>query len=121
MASRLSEEGDSFGRYVRRLRAERGWTQRGLAERLGIDFTYLSKIENDRGEPPAEPTVRRMAEALGADVEELLALAVKLPAGLRERASQDLRFARLLRRLPETSDEELQRVYRQLGIDQRKP
>lgn len=112
--------GETFGQTIKRLRIQRGFTQRKVAEDLGIDFTYLSKIENDRGEPPAEAIVRKLATVLGADEEELLALAVKIPPGLRERASQDLRFARLLRRLPEASESDLKGLYRRLGIEEDK-
>ena len=66
-------------------RRERGLTQRQLAAAVGLDFTYLSKVENDRGEPPGEETVRKLAEGLAVDVEDLLALAGKVPAELKTR------------------------------------
>lgn len=109
---------ESFGRRIKRKRRELGLTQRDLAGRLEIDFTYLSKLENDRGEPPGERTVRRLAAELHDDEEELLALAGKLPDQLRSRAQQDVAFARLLRRLPELPDSELQGIYRQLKINE---
>jgi transcriptional regulator with XRE-family HTH domain len=34
-----------FGARVRKLRQERGWTQVDLAERLGVDRSYLAQIE----------------------------------------------------------------------------
>jgi ribosome-binding protein aMBF1 (putative translation factor) len=37
-----------FGQQVRTLRQAKGLSQRALAPMLGIDFTYLSKIENER-------------------------------------------------------------------------
>ncbi len=37
-----------FGQKVRTLRQAKGLSQRALAPMLGIDFTYLSKIENER-------------------------------------------------------------------------
>jgi HTH-type transcriptional regulator, competence development regulator len=112
---------DSFGRRIKRKRRELGVTQRELAGRLKIDFTYLSKLENDRGEPPGEKTVRNLAAELGDDAEELLALAGKLPDQLRTRAQQDVAFARLLRRLPGLPDDELQDIYRQLKINEPEP
>jgi len=80
----------SFGERLRQLRKEKGWTQRQLAERTevrdengvlrkGIDFTYLSKIENDK-EQASEKTIQALAKALGADADELLLLAQKIPA-----------------------------------------
>lgn len=38
----------TFGQEVKRLRKAKRITQLGLAERIGVDFTYVSKIENDR-------------------------------------------------------------------------
>ena len=108
---------ETFGQAIKRLRIQRGLTQRKLADKLGIDFTYLSKVENDKGDPPAEDKVRRMAAVLGWDEEDLLARALKFPPELRTRAAQDHRFARLLRRLPDASEGDLQDVYERLGID----
>lgn len=109
---------ESFGQRVKRKRRERGLTQRQVAEKLEIDFTYLSKLENDRGESPGERTVRRLAAELDDDEEELLALAGKLPEQLRARAQHDVAFARLLRRLPDLPDDELRGIYRQLKINE---
>jgi transcriptional regulator with XRE-family HTH domain len=84
---------------------------------LGIDFTYLSKLENDRGEPPGDETIRNLAQVLHTDAEDLFALAGKLPPELRDRAQNDVTFARLLRRLPSVEDDDLESLYRQLGIE----
>lgn len=70
----------SFGTRIRQLRREHDLTQRELAEQVDIDYTYLSKIENDHAIPPAEKTIRRLATVLGANADELILLANKLPA-----------------------------------------
>jgi transcriptional regulator with XRE-family HTH domain len=72
----------AFGVRVRELRKAQGLSQRDLAERVGIDFTYLSKIENGRMEPPSEEVIRRIAQELGADADELILLADKFPSDL---------------------------------------
>ena len=108
--------GDSFGSRIQQLRRDHGMTQRQVAAELGIDFTYLSKLENDRGEPPGEETVRGLAKLFSVDAEELLAKAGKVPTELRERAQGDVQFATLLRTLPKLSPDELQRVYRSAGM-----
>lgn len=69
-------------------------SQRDLAERVaarlkeddgrGFDFTYLSKIENERLPPPSAAAIIALAEELGADSDDLLALANKAPADLGE-------------------------------------
>jgi HTH-type transcriptional regulator, competence development regulator len=107
---------DSFGKRIQELRRERGMTQRQVAGELGIDFTYLSKLENDRGEPPGEDLVRRLAQLFEVEAEELLAKAGKIPAELRERAQGDLQFATLLRTLPSLSPDQLKRVYKSAGV-----
>lgn len=79
----------TFGERVRELRAAKNLTQRELAEAVaarllqsdegrGFDFTYLSKIENDRMLPSAV-AINQLAQVLGADVDELLALAGRIP------------------------------------------
>lgn len=79
----------TFGERVRELRAAKNMTQRELADAValrllksdegrGFDFTYLSKIENDRMRPSVA-VITRLAEILQADLDELLALAGRLP------------------------------------------
>ena len=41
-----------FGQKARSLRQAKGLRQRALAPMLGIDFTHLSKIENERFTAP---------------------------------------------------------------------
>jgi HTH-type transcriptional regulator, competence development regulator len=111
----------SFGREIQRLRRASGLTQRQAAAQLGIDFTYLSKLENDRGEAAGEDTVRRMADLYNADAERLLALAGKVPPELRHKALEDQRFATLLRKLPNLSADKLKKIYRNADIPDEKP
>ncbi len=37
-----------FGRKVRKLRVQRGWTQVDMAERLGLDRSYLADVERGK-------------------------------------------------------------------------
>ena len=60
----------AFGRRVRELREQRGWTQEDLAAKCGRHWTYVGGIE--RGE--RNPTLRvisDIAHALGIPVREL--------------------------------------------------
>lgn len=73
----------TFGQKLREFRQEKGMTLRALAEAAGVDFTYLSKIENDKvGYLPGAETIRDLAQVLGVDAIELLELANKLPPEL---------------------------------------
>lgn len=87
----MSEE-KSFGKKLKELRMLKGLTQRQLAEKVaerlkaddrrGFDFTYLSKIENERMPPPSIQAISQLADVLGADADELIALAGKTPPDL---------------------------------------
>ena len=96
----------TLGQTIRRLRREQRLTQRQLAERvqgLGLkaDFTYISKIENDRVEvPPSELLIRGLAKILEADAEALLELAGKFDQkALQEVVAEMPEAGILLRRL----------------------
>jgi HTH-type transcriptional regulator, competence development regulator len=114
MAADNQQPEESFGQRIQRLRRSRGLTQRQVAAELGIDFTYLSKLENDRGEPPGEDTIRGLAAVLMTDEEMLLAMAGKIPAELRDRARDDVNFSRFLRRLPSIPDAKMQQFYKEV-------
>lgn len=70
---------ESFGIMLRDKRRATGISQRRLAELVGVDFSYISKLENGRLPAPAADTVVRMADAIGCPREELLSAAQKLP------------------------------------------
>ena len=73
-----------FGARLRELREQAGLIQRELADRAGINFTYLSKIESGAMPPPSKKVILRLAEALHADEDELMILAGKIPADITE-------------------------------------
>ena len=53
----------TFGEKIRSLRRDHKLSQRGLAERVGLNFTYLSKIENGRLDfagYPSEETILKL-------------------------------------------------------------
>lgn len=102
-----------FGERLRELRRAQGLNQRDLAARVGIDYTYVSKMERGRLEfPPSEATIRRMAEVLNADALELLNLAGKIPTGFKGILEENALGAEVLRLLGEhrLSDEAYQRM-----------
>jgi HTH-type transcriptional regulator, competence development regulator len=88
-------DGATLGQTVRALRKERGLSQRELAQLIDVDFTYVSKIENDRlDHSPSVRTLVRMAEALQVDELELMDLANKVPPAISAvaRSPEALRF-----------------------------
>jgi transcriptional regulator with XRE-family HTH domain len=51
---------------------------RDLAGGANLDYTYLSKIERGKSRAPSTEALVRIADALDADADELLALAGKV-------------------------------------------
>ncbi|WP_375449955.1 helix-turn-helix domain-containing protein [uncultured Devosia sp.] len=62
-----------FGRRVREVRHERGWTQEQLAFEAGVKRAYLSEVENGQRNVSLD-VVEKLAKALGVTAESLLAL-----------------------------------------------
>ncbi|MFQ5872328.1 MAG: helix-turn-helix domain-containing protein [Dehalococcoidia bacterium] len=92
----------TFGQRIRELRRQHELTQRQLAEKTGVDFTYLSKIENDRLEhTPSIKTIQDLARALEVDELELMNLANKVPP-LLEVIARDRDALRFFRRATAT-------------------
>ncbi len=80
-----------FGETIRELRRAKGLTLRALGAQVGVSHAYISKVENGRldfGDYPSEDLIRRLAEALDADEEELLLLAEKIPEAIRRRVME---------------------------------
>ncbi|HEX9407858.1 MAG TPA: helix-turn-helix transcriptional regulator [Thermoanaerobaculia bacterium] len=64
-------DGETFGRRLARLRKEAGYSQRALAEEIGISYRMVAYYEAQTTHPPANllPTI---ADALGLTVDQLL-------------------------------------------------
>ena len=56
---------------------------KSVAPDLGVDYSYLSKIENDVVSPSAE-LLTRFAQYYGAESDELYRVAGRLPPDVRE-------------------------------------
>jgi len=81
----------NFGDRVRDLRRKKAWTLRDLAGKVGVGFTYLSRVENERlnyGDYPSNALIHRLADALEADDEELLILVKRIPEPVMKRVLQ---------------------------------
>ena len=78
---------DSFGSALRERRRAVKLSQRELADRVGLDFSYISKLENGRLPPPAADTIVAICAALGLPAEDLLALVCKLPSDVQQTVS----------------------------------
>jgi transcriptional regulator with XRE-family HTH domain len=78
---------NSFGTALRKRRRAAELSQRELARRIGVDFSYISKIENGRLPPPAADTIVKICGVLDIEPEELLALTGKIPSKVHETVS----------------------------------
>lgn len=69
-----------LGQYNKNARQQKGYTLRTLAEKVGVNYSYLSKIENQKLEyPPKESVIRKMAQVLEQDKDQLSFLAGRIP------------------------------------------
>jgi transcriptional regulator with XRE-family HTH domain len=69
----------SYGRNLRRIRKERGYSQEALAFRAEVHRTEVSLLERGKRDPGVNMTLR-LAGALGVDPGELLAGAAFVPS-----------------------------------------
>lgn len=96
----MSDIQENLGTTIRRLRKAERLTQSQLGNLVGVDESYISKIEaNKLSYTPSEETLRLIAENLNADPLQLLSLAKKAPEELKGIAdSKDARdFFALIR------------------------
>ncbi len=80
-----------FGEKIRELRKAKNLSQRALGDKVGVSFTYISKVENEKldfGDYPSEDLIRKLAKALGADESELFLLAEKIPEQIKRRVME---------------------------------
>lgn len=77
----------AFGAMLRTLRQQVGLSQRELAQRANLDFSYISKVENGRLPPPAADTIVLLCSILGVPADDLLAATHKLPSDVEENVS----------------------------------
>jgi transcriptional regulator with XRE-family HTH domain len=107
-----------FGNYIRSVRSARVETDerfslRQVAQRIGVEPAYLSKVERGRVPPPSEATIARLAADLGEDPDVLLALAGKVSSDLQavilRRPKQ---FGELIRQLKDAPDRAILKVVR---------
>lgn len=74
----------TFGAAIRKARISKKLSLRVLAELIGVNFTYLSKIENEDMAPPSIEKIQALAKYLQLDPDYLYGLAKRLPEELIE-------------------------------------
>src|SRR6478672_11933472 len=96
----MARETGRFGELVRGKRVGKEIGLREMAKMIGVSPTYLSKVERDEFPPPSEDKVRKIAEIIGCDADELLARAGRVSSDLSEIIKQHPRELAALLRTP---------------------
>ena len=104
-----------FGKLVRKLREEKAqtdpkFTLRKFAEAVGISAPFLSRVERGEFDPPAADKIKRMAEILGANVDEFLKIAKKDDPALSEIVREQPAIPDLLRSISGRSESEIRKI-----------
>ena len=73
-----------FGQMLREKRLAKGHSLRSFAKLVDVSPTYLSQVEQGNVLPPTADRVKRMAEMLGENSDEWIALAGRVSKDLSE-------------------------------------
>lgn len=110
---------ESFGKLIRQARKAKRYSQRELAELLEVDFTYLSKLENERAEyPPKEDVIRSLARHLDLNEEELIFLAGRIPQRDEDLLKQNYKDMPVLFRRMREDPEFVQKIFQAVLSDE---
>lgn len=110
-----------FGAVVRQRReallqsGDKSYSVRQVARRIGVEPSFLSKVERGEAPAPSEARIRALAEDLGLEPDVLLALGGKVSADLLEviRKRPEL-FGALIRSLRDLPDHAVVRLVREV-------
>jgi HTH-type transcriptional regulator, competence development regulator len=109
-----------FGQYIRDKRetlckSNPEFSLRKLAFRIGVEPSYLSRIERGIEAPPSEAKITALANELGEDPDVLLALAGKISKDLQEAIrNRPQLFAQLIRQLKDMPDKAVSKLVREV-------
>ena len=109
-----------FGTYVRERREElkkkdKRYSVRQVAARIGVQPSYLSKVERGEQAPPSEAKIVALARELDEDPDVLLALAGKVSSDLMEAIRRRPKlFAQLIREMKDLPDHAVLRLVREV-------
>jgi transcriptional regulator with XRE-family HTH domain len=113
-----------FGEKLRTLRKSRKMTLRDLSDRIkeqtggksGIDFPYISRLENGMANRPTKETILILSKGLGlnqVEEDEFLALAGQIPTGTGNDFGKKKSLPALLRTAAPLSEEQIKKLIEQ--------
>ena len=100
-----------FGKMLKGFRSEKKISQRKLAETVGIDFTYVSKIESGTMDPPSEETIVKIAAALGEDPDRMLLAAKKVPTDFKKVITENKDVPAFLRKANTITPDQWKKIH----------
>jgi transcriptional regulator with XRE-family HTH domain len=100
----------SFGEALRERRLAKGFSLRKFAAEVGVSPTYLSQVEQGNVQPPTADRVKRMAELLGVNPDEWIALAGRVPDDLPPIIQKHTEVPDLLRAVKGLTAEQLRKL-----------
>ena len=112
--------GSQIGQYLRAQREKKkegdsAFTLRKVAEKIGVEPSYLSKIERGIERSPSEHVLNKLAALLDEDPDLLLAMAGKISSDLSAIIrKRPLLFAELIRQAKNLPDNAILRVVREV-------
>lgn len=114
----------TFGKVLQRIRRSKDMTQREVAKKIDMDFSYLSRLENDRFDSkPTPETIDKIADALSCDElehNELMGAAGRITGELEKAAqiaNKNPEMMRLFRSAVHLSPEKLAQYAEQIEAD----
>lgn len=61
-----------LSKRLKKLRKEKGWSQQKLAEKTGLSFNAITKIEQGLAKHPTLKTLLKLADAFEVSLDELV-------------------------------------------------
>ena len=109
-----------FGDYIREKREKQkkkdsSFSLRQVAYRIGVEPSYLSKVERGNQPPPSEEKIKALAEELNENPDVLLAMAGKVSTDLQKIIKQRPElFSQLIKELKDLPDYAVLKIVREV-------
>jgi len=65
-------KGNMLSKKLKELRKKAGWSQQKLAEKAGLSYNAITKIEQGAAKQPTIQTIMKIADAFGVSLDEVV-------------------------------------------------